>query len=184
LRVPLVAVGFMYPGGYVHQHIREDGWQESVGEPLDREAASISKVIGKNGKQIIIQVPFIEPAIHVAVWKIDVGRVPLYLMDTEIEQNNPATRKISEYLYIGDIEQRLRQEIVLGIGGSAVLQALGITHSVFHLNEGHAAFALLERVSWVKVMKETIKSNAPRFSAFRMVKEYINKFYVDALKKA
>jgi starch phosphorylase len=80
------------------------------------------------------------------VWKIEVGRIPLYLMDTDIENNDLSNRKISEYLYIGDVEQRLRQEIVLGIGGSQVLEALGITHSVLHLNEGHAAFALVERI--------------------------------------
>jgi starch phosphorylase len=146
LRVPLVAIGFMYPRGYVHQHIREDGWQEDVGEPMDREAASISKVLDKDGKQIVIQVPLIAPPIYVAVWRIDVGRVPLYLMDTDIEQNDSWNRKISEHLYIGDMEQRLRQEIVLGIGGSQILEALGITHSACHLNEGHAAFALLERL--------------------------------------
>ncbi len=146
LRIPLVAVGFMYPGGYVGQRIREDGWQEDAGEPLDREAASISRVLGKDGKPVVVRVPFIEPPIYLTVWKIEVGRVPLYLIDTDIEENDEANRKISKYLYIGDIEQRLRQEIVLGIGGSEVLQTLGITHSVFHLNEGHAAFALLERV--------------------------------------
>jgi len=146
LKVPLVVVGFMYPGGYVLQHIREDGWQEDVRQALDREAASISKVLDKVGKQIVIKGVMIEPPIYVAVWKIEVGRVPLYLMDTDIEDNDVANRKISEYLYIGDVEQRLRQELVLGIGGSKVLEALGITHSVLHLNEGHAAFALLERI--------------------------------------
>jgi len=86
------------------------------------------------------------PPIHVAVWKIAVGRIPLYLMDTDIEVNDPWNRSISARLYTGDLEQRLRQEIVLGLGGSAVLDALGIKHSVIHLNEGHAAFALLERI--------------------------------------
>ena len=146
LKVPLVAVGFMYPGGYVHQHIREDGWQEDVGRLLDREAASISKVLDNEGKPVVVKVPLIEPPIYVTVWKIEVGRVPLYLMDTDIENNDLSNRKISEYLYIGDVEQRLRQEIVLGIGGFQVLEALGITHSVLHLNEGHAAFSLVERI--------------------------------------
>ncbi len=146
LRVPLVAVGFMYPGGYVGQRIREDGWQEDAGDALDREAASISRVLGEDGKPVVVRVPFIEPPIYMTVWKIEVGRVPLYLIDTDIEENDEANREISKYLYIGDSEQRLRQEVVLGIGGSEVLQTLGITHSVLHLNEGHAAFALLERV--------------------------------------
>ena len=151
MRVPLVAVGFMYPEGYVRQQIREDGWQENLDETLDRDAASISRVLDGEGKQVVIQVPFIEPAVFVAVWKIAVGRVPLYLMDTDIEINDPWNRGISSHLYAGDIEQRLRQEIVLGIGGYQVLSALGVKPSMLHLNEGHPAFALLERIrEWVQ----------------------------------
>jgi starch phosphorylase len=146
LRVPLVAVGFMYPEGYVRQRIREDGWQENLDQILDRDAASISRVFNEKGEQIVVKVPLTEPPIHVAVWKVDVGRVCLYLMDTDIEINDPWNRSISARLYSGDVEQRLRQEIILGIGGSEVLEALGIKHSVLHLNEGHAAFALLERI--------------------------------------
>ncbi|NOY64232.1 MAG: glycosyltransferase family 1 protein [Nitrospirae bacterium] len=146
LGVPLVAVGFMYPEGYVRQKIRADGWQEDVDEVLDRDATHIVRVLDKDGKQIVVQVPFIEPPIYVAVWKLQVGRIQLYLMDTDIEINDPWNRVISARLYIGDMEQRLRQEIVLGIGGSEVLSTLGIKHSVLHLNEGHPAFAILERI--------------------------------------
>jgi len=146
LAVPLVAMGFMYPEGYLRQKIRSDGWQENIDEVLDRDAAPISRVLNEKGEQIVVKVPFIEPPIYVAVWKVLVGRIPLYLMDTDIEINDPLNRGISAHLYIGDIEQRLRQEIVLGIGGSEVLDTLGIKHSVLHLNEGHPAFAILERV--------------------------------------
>jgi starch phosphorylase len=146
LRVPLVAVGFMYPEGYVRQRIREDGWQENLDQILDRDAASISRVFNEKGEQMVVKVPLTEPPIHVAVWKVDVGRVCLYLMDTDIEINDPWNRSISARLYSGDVEQRLRQEIILGIGGSEVLETSGIKHSVLHLNEGHAAFALLERI--------------------------------------
>jgi starch phosphorylase len=146
LRVPLVAVGFMYPQGYVHQHIREDGWQENIDETLDRDVASIFRVLTETGDQLVVKVPWIEPPLHVAVWRVAVGRIPLYLLDTDIEINDPWNRRISQHLYISDIEQRMRQEIVLGFGGSQVLAGLGITHSVLHLNEGHAAFALLERI--------------------------------------
>jgi starch phosphorylase len=145
-RVPVVAVGFMYPDGYLRQQIREDGWQDSIDEALDREAASISKVLDENGEQIVVEVPLIKPPIFVAVWKTEVGLVPLFLMDTDITNNDPWNRKIAQRLYVGDVEQRLRQEIVLGIGGSQVLNRLGIKHSILHLNEGHAAFALLERI--------------------------------------
>jgi starch phosphorylase len=145
LGVPLVAVGFMYPEGYLRQRIRADGWQESVDEILDRDTAPISRVLDEGGQQLIVKVPFIDP-LYVAVWKVMVGRVPLYLLDTDIEKNDPWNRGISAHLYTGDIEQRLKQEIVLGIGGTEVLNTLGIRHSVLHLNEGHSAFALLERV--------------------------------------
>ena len=146
LQVPLVAVGFMYPEGYVQQRIREDGWQENLDQLLDREAASINKVLDQNGGQMVIKVPVVDPPIHVSVWKVEVGRIELYLLDTDIDINDPWNRSISARLYTGDIEQRLRQEIVLGIGGMEVLEKLGIGHSILHLNEGHAAFALLERI--------------------------------------
>ncbi|MBW1965689.1 MAG: alpha-glucan family phosphorylase, partial [Deltaproteobacteria bacterium] len=146
LKLPLVAVGFMYPEGYVKQRIREDGWQENLDQIIDRDAASISRVLNERGEQLVVKVPLTEPPIYVAVWRIAVGRVPLYLMDTDIEINDPWNRGIPARLYTGDVEQRLRQEIILGIGGSEVLEALGIKHSVLHLNEGHPAFALLERI--------------------------------------
>jgi starch phosphorylase len=146
LGIPLVAIGFMYPEGYLRQKIREDGWQEGVDEILDRDASPIERVFDKNGQQLVVKVPFIDPPVHVAVWQVTVGRVSLYLLDTEIEINEPWNRTISARLYSGDIELRLRQEIVLGIGGSAVLKALGIEHSVLHLNEGHPSFAILERI--------------------------------------
>ena len=146
LKVPMVAMGFMYPEGYLHQIIREDGWQENVAQVLDRDAAPILRVLDEQGNHLIVRVPLIDPPIHVAVWKVNVGHIPLFLMDTDIDINDPWNRLISARLYTGDIEQRLRQEIVLGIGGSEVLEKMGISHSVMHLNEGHAAFALLERI--------------------------------------
>jgi starch phosphorylase len=147
MKVPIVAVGFMYPEGYFRQRIRDDGWQENMDQVLDRDTASISRVLKKeDGEHLAIKVPFIEPPIHVAVWRISIGCVSLYLMDTDIEINDPWNRQMSAHLYIGDIEQRLRQEIVLGIGGSEILDTMGIKHSLIHLNEGHCAFALLERI--------------------------------------
>jgi starch phosphorylase len=146
LRIPLVAVGFMYPEGYLKQQIQEDGWQESVAEDFDREAAPISKVADENGKQMVIQIPLIDPPIFAGVWQVDVGRVTLYLLDTDIEHNDPWNRKISSQLYTGDIEHRLRQEIVLGLGGSKMLGQMGIKQTILHLNEGHPGFAQLERI--------------------------------------
>jgi starch phosphorylase len=146
LGVPMVAVGFMYPEGYLSQKIRTDGWQEDIDEILDRDATPITRVFNEKGEQLVVKVPFIEPPIFVSVWKVEVGRIPLYLIDTDIDMNDPWNRKISAHLYISGIEQRLRQEIVLGIGGSEVLKTLGIKHSILHLNEGHSSFALLERI--------------------------------------
>jgi glycogen phosphorylase len=146
LGVPLVAVGFMYPEGYVRQRIDADGWQEGADEILDRDAAPITRVLTDKGEQLVVQVPLITPPLLVSVWRTLVGHIPLYLMDTHLEENDPAFRRISDHLYIGDHEQRLLQEIVLGIGGSEMLRALGIAHSAMHLNEGHAAFGLLERI--------------------------------------
>jgi starch phosphorylase len=165
LGVLLVAVGFMYPEGYVCQRIREDGWQEGIDEPLDRDATPITRVLDEKGEQLVVRVPFIEPPIYVAVWKVAVGRITLYLMDTDIEMNDSRNRAISARLYMGNMEQRLRQEIVLGIGGYEVLSTLGIKHTVLHLNEGHPAFALLERI------RERVQAGASYEEAARQVKE-------------
>jgi glycogen phosphorylase len=146
LGLSLVAVGFMYPDGYLRQKIRADGWQDSADEVLDRDASPITRVLDDQGNQLVVQVPFTPTPIHVAVWRVMVGRIPLYLMDTDLDINEPSIRRISDHLYISDKEQRLLQEIVLGIGGSEVLRTLEIKHSVLHMNEGHPAFALLERV--------------------------------------
>jgi starch phosphorylase len=146
LGIPLVAVGFMYPEGYFRQRVRVDGWQEHIEEALDREAAPICRVLDDRGAPLIVQVPFLDPTVFVAVWKVDVGQVPLFLMDTDIEQNTPWNREISSQLYTGDMEHRLLQEYVLGIGGCTVLDALGYHDFILHLNEGHTAFALLERL--------------------------------------
>jgi len=143
---PLVAVGFMYSGGYFRQQIRDDGWQENIVESINRDAAPISKVMDTDGLQLVVKVPLTDPSIYAAIWKVAVGRVSLYLMDTDVEINTPWDRGITARLYTGDLEQRLRQEIVLGLGGVEVLKTLGIDHYLLHLNEGRAAFALLERI--------------------------------------
>lgn len=146
LGLPLVAVGFMYSEGYLHQHIGPDGWQENIRELLNRDAAPIKRVMYNHDTQLVARIPFIDPPIYVAVWRVDVGNIPLILLDTDIKENDPSNRLISYRLYTGDNELRLRQEIVLGIGGSYVLDVLWIRPSIVHLNEGHPAFALLERV--------------------------------------
>ena len=164
LGVPLVAVGFMYSEGYLHQHIRPDGWQENITEVLDRDAAPIVRVLNGSGDQMVIQVPFIEPPVYVAVWRVDVGKVPLYLLDTDIPANIPEHRTISQRLYTEKTEHRLQQEIVLGIGGRKVLSDLGIEFSALHLNEGHPAFAQLERI------RERVEKGIPFKTALEQVR--------------
>ena len=137
LGLPLVAVGFMYSEGYLHQHIGPDGWQENINELLNRDASPIKRVMYNHDTQLVARVPFIDPPIYVSVWRVDIGTIPLYLLDTDIKENDPANRMISSRLYTGDNEQRLRQEIVLGIGGSYILDILGIRPTIIHLNEGH-----------------------------------------------
>ncbi|WP_201353437.1 alpha-glucan family phosphorylase [Hydrogenimonas urashimensis] len=144
--LPMVGIGFMYPEGYVRQIIGSDGWQNGANETIDKDRAPIERVLDKDGNHFTIQVPFIDPPVYTSVWKVNVGRVRLYLLDTDIKQNDPWDRQISSHLYTPDMNQRLRQQIVLGIGGYRVLEKLGIEYSILHLNEGHPAFALFERV--------------------------------------
>ena len=146
LNIPMVGVGFMYPGGYVRQVIGSDGWQNGTEEKIIKDEAPIERVLDENGNHLVIQVPYIDPPIYVSVWKVNVGRVSLYLLDTDIEQNSPWDRQISYRLYTPDLNQRLRQQVVLGVGGYAVLEKLGVKYNILHLNEGHPAFALYERI--------------------------------------
>jgi starch phosphorylase len=146
LGIPIVGVGFMYPQGYLRQMISPEGWQVGACEILDRENAPIRKILDEKGAPLTVKVPVIDPPIYLEIWKVQVGKSSLYLIDTSSEANDPWNRCISDRLYTGDLEQRLSQEIVLGIGGVRVLQALGIKYSVMHLNEGHPAFSVLERI--------------------------------------
>jgi starch phosphorylase len=146
LAIPLVAVGLIYSEGYVSQRIREDGWQDDVEATLDRAYDPISPVLDGEGKPLVVDVPIFDPPVRVTVWKVAVGRIPLYLLDTDIEANQPWDRAIAHRLYASNPEQRLKQEIVLGMGGMRVLQALGIQPAAVHLNEGHPALAVLERI--------------------------------------
>jgi starch phosphorylase len=146
LAIPVVAVGLIYSRGYVWQRIREDGWQEDLEQDLDRTYDPIVRVLDREGKPLTVRVPLFDPPVHLAVWRVNVGRVPLYLLDTDLDANQPWDRAIAHHLYATDLEQRLRQEIVLGMGGIRVLEALGIQPAALHINEGHPGLAILERV--------------------------------------
>ena len=146
LGVPLVGVGFMYPQGYFHQNLTSDGWQQEIYEKLNWTAAAIEPAMTADGKPCITAVPLGNRTVLVAVWRVRVGRVTLYLLDTDLEENAPWDRELSARLYGGDRETRVQQEIILGIGGVRVLKAMGVSPSAYHLNEGHAAFVVLQRI--------------------------------------
>ena len=146
LGIPIVGIGFMYPQGYIRQRISPEGWQVGDCEVLDRENTPVRRVLDRDGNHLSVKVSVIEPPIDVEIWKVQIGKSQLFLIDTSVESNAPWNRCISDRLYMGDREQRLRQEIVLGIGGIRVLNALGIKYSIIHLNEGHPAFAVMERI--------------------------------------
>lgn len=146
LGLPMIGVGFMYPQGYLRQRISADGWQEEVVESLERGLAPIRPACTESGQPCVVRLDLPGRAVSVAVWVVRVGRVPLYLMDTDLPANAATDRALSARLYGGDQETRLRQEIVLGIGGVRLLRALGIAPRVWHANEGHAAFMMVERL--------------------------------------
>ncbi len=144
LGLPFVGVGFMYPQGYFRQRIPSHGWQESVYKQLDMDQAPILLVRLPDGEELKISVHLGGRDVYARVWQVRVGRISLYLLDTDVDNNDPWDRELSARLYSGDNEMRIRQEIMLGIGGVRVLRALGIEPAVYHMNEGHSAFLLLE----------------------------------------
>jgi len=146
LGVPLIGIGFMYPQGYFHQHVSAEGWQEENYQQLNWSDVAIDKAIGTDGNPVVTAVPIGDRTVLVQVWRIRAGRVKLYLLDTDLEENAPWDRELSARLYGGDRETRIQQEIILGIGGVRALKALGSNPAVFHLNEGHAGFVVLQRI--------------------------------------
>lgn len=151
--LPLVAIGLLYRQGYFHQYLNADGWQQEWYEDMDHFTLPIKPVL-KDEKQLKISVPCLggNKPISAQVWLLQVGRVPLYLLDTNLEENDQAARDITQQLYGGDKETRIQQEILLGKGGFMVLHELGITPTVCHMNEGHSAFQAIQKIEFL--MKE------------------------------
>jgi starch phosphorylase len=145
LGIPLVGVGLFYQKGYFRQRMTEEGRQIAIAEPFDPYSMAIRKVWGNGEEGAHATVTLDGRTVHLGVWEMAIGRSSIYLVDTDIERNDPEDRELSHQLYAGDNEMRLRQEIVLGIGGVRVLRALDIHPDVWHINEGHAAFMTLER---------------------------------------
>ncbi|MBR5627429.1 MAG: alpha-glucan family phosphorylase, partial [Thermoguttaceae bacterium] len=144
LGVPLVAVGLFYDQGYFRQYLDANGWQREEYIDTKVEYVPMENAIGKDGQKITVKVETRQGPIYAKVRKMKVGRVDLYLLDTDLEENSKEDRELTNTLYGGDERTRIRQEIVCGIGGVKALRALGIKPGVYHLNEGHNAFATLE----------------------------------------
>jgi glycogen phosphorylase len=146
LGIPLIGVGLAYRDGFFRQRIDADGWQHHDPAANDWPHAPVEPVVDADGQRVTVTVELGDGEVTVEAWKVQVGRVPLYLLDTNVASNTDAHRAITGQLYGGDEDTRLRQELVLGVGGVRLLEALGTEAAVHHLNEGHAAFAGLERL--------------------------------------
>ncbi|HNW58791.1 MAG TPA: alpha-glucan family phosphorylase [bacterium] len=146
LGIPLVGVGLLYQKGYFHQYLSKDGWQQENYPENDFYNMPIKLECDPNGKPVTITVEILQRPVHVRIWCAQVGRVPLYLLDTNVPENSQEDQDITDSLYGGEEEMRIKQEIVLGIGGIRALERLGLRPDICHMNEGHSAFMALERV--------------------------------------
>ncbi|MGD8450733.1 MAG: alpha-glucan family phosphorylase [Phycisphaerae bacterium] len=146
LGVPLVAVGLLYRQGYFEQQLTEDGWQLERYPSYDFHTTPAAPIKDGEGKHLRISVAVGKDTLHAQIWCVHVGRINLYLLDADIPENSPELRTVTSRLYGGDQRMRIRQEILLGIGGLRALDAVGIRPTVCHINEGHAAFLVLERL--------------------------------------
>ena len=167
LGLSLVGVGLMYAEGYFTQRISEDGWQDSINNPLNFDELHVLQVLDKNGETLKITVKFPDRAVNARIWELRVGRLQLYLLDSDLDENTTNDRKLTTRLYWSDIDLRVAQEILLGIGGVRALRAMGYEPGVWHMNEPHAAFLTLERarelvhtgLTFKKAMAKTRKGN-------------------------
>lgn len=157
LGLPLVGIGLLYRGGYFSQYLSSDGWQQETYPHNDFYNIAISHERDASGAALTIQVPYPEGMVTAYVWRCQVGRVPLYLLDCDHPDNPPAAKAITAQLYGGDRETRVRQEIMLGMGGVFTMHALGIQPTTYHMNEGHAAFMALQRI------KDLVKDEGLKF---------------------
>ncbi len=145
LGLPLVGVGFLYSQGYFNQHISEDGWQEAINNPIEIDEHPFLPVLDDKGERLTVSVEFPDHVVKLHIWEVRVGRVPLYLLDTNVDGNSDVDRSLTSRLYWSDLNFRIAQEVLLGVGGVRALRMLGYNPLVWHMNEGHAAFLTLER---------------------------------------
>lgn len=164
LDLPLVAVGFIYPQGYFRQRLDHSGWQEAVYSKMSFADIPARPALTPDGNEVVVEVELPGRTIYAKVYHLQVGRMTLYLIDTDIHPNSPADRDLSARLYGGDHELRVAQELVLGVGGVRALRQMGIAPAVWHMNEGHSAFLVLE------LAREYVAQGVPFMQAFDMVR--------------
>ena len=170
LGIPLIGVGLLYKEGYFQQYLTSDGWQQERYEINDFENLPMELVKNEGGDPLRVSVRMMNHDVFFQIWKIQVGRIPLYLLDTNLSQNSDADKKITETLYGGNNETRIQQEIILGVGGIRAMHALGIKPMVCHMNEGHSAFMSLERIKYL------IKNEGLSFAEAKEIGFYSNVF--------
>ena len=145
LGVPLVAIGIFYQEGYFHQTLDQSGWQQDTQEENTPARLPVTPVTAADGTPVSVEITLIDRQVRIQAWQVQVGRVILYLLDTNLPENSEEDRQLTSRLYGGEINVRIRQEFVLGIGGCRMLEALDLVPDAYHMNEGHAAFLTLER---------------------------------------
>ena len=190
LGVPLVGVGLLYQKGYFRQYLNVDGWQQELYIENDFYNMPLELVRENNGQPLTVTVEFPDRAVQAQVWSVSIGRVKLYLLDSNIPANSSTDRMITTSLYGGDHEMRIRQEIMLGIGGLRALAAMDITPAICHMNEGHAAFMALERIrqlrndtkmTFAEAVETTKAGNV--FTMHTPVKAGLDEFPVELIDK-
>ncbi|RKY89832.1 alpha-glucan phosphorylase [candidate division KSB1 bacterium] len=190
LGIPLVGVGLLYQKGYFRQYLNNDGWQGELYPINDFYNLPLVLVKNEEGKPLMVGVSFPGRTVWAQIWKVNVGRISLYLLDTNIPVNSIEDQDITDELYGGDNEMRIKQELILGIGGVRALHKLGIHPQVYHMNEGHSAFLALERIrsyieekglSFYEALEATKTGNI--FTTHTPVPAGIDLFPIDLMKK-
>lgn len=170
LGVPLIGMGLCYKEGYFQQYLTSDGWQQERYELTDFYNQPMNLVENEDGQPLRLELQYPGRAVHFQIWKIDVGRIPLYLLDTNLPENTPEDREITRTLYGGNTETRIQQEILLGVGGVRAMLAMGMKPNVCHMNEGHSAFLALERIRYM------MQNNGLTFDEAKNIGYYSNIF--------
>ena len=190
LGLPLVGIGLLYKHGYFRQHLTSDGWQMETYPMNDFYNMPLTLARDKDGEPIMVKVELAGRQVYVRIWSLQVGRVCIYLLDTDVPFNAKADRQITSHLYGGDLETRLQQEIVLGMGGIQVLEALGLSLTVCHMNEGHSAFMAVQRIISLMLSEgfayeealETVRDTSV-FTTHTPVSAGIDRFPADLLQR-